>query len=222
MSTTPNDIRAHVPPRAVAVSGIIFSVMYITSLVLVRLAMPADPGDPGAWLGDPDQRNSIRMALNLVPFTGTAFLWFMGVLRTRIGLLEDQFLATVLFGSGLLFVGLLFGAAALAGGLLGTLSVDGQPVANSEAYALGRRISYLLMNTFAVKMAGVFMFVTSTIGFRTTIFPRWLVYLGYTLGIVMLLTITDFAWIALVFPSWVLLISAYILVTNSKQGDSRH
>jgi hypothetical protein len=73
------------------------------------------------------------------------------------------------------------------------------------------------MNTFAVKMAGVFIFETSTIRLRTRIVPRWMVYLGYTVALVMLLTITDFAWIAMVFPSWVLLVSAYILVTKSRQ-----
>ena len=220
MSTTRNESRpAPAPPRGVAIAGILFSVLYLASLVLVRLAMPADPSDPGAWLGDPAYRTAVRVALNLVPFTGIAFLWFMGVLRSRIGLLEDQFLSTVLLGSGLLFVGLLFGTAAVARGVLEAFGADGQLPGASETYVLSRRISYVLMNTFAVKMAAVFMFVTSTIGLRTAKFPRWMVYLGYALALVMLLTITDFAWIALVFPSWVLLVSAYILVTNSRQGE---
>ena len=34
------------PPRVVAISGVIFSALYIASLVLVRLAVPADPKDP--------------------------------------------------------------------------------------------------------------------------------------------------------------------------------
>ena len=87
------------PPRVVAVSGIIFSALYITSLLLVRLAVPADPKDPGIWLADPAYRNWVRIALNLVPFTGIAFLWFMAVLRNRIGLLEDRFFATVFWAA---------------------------------------------------------------------------------------------------------------------------
>jgi hypothetical protein len=69
----------------------------------------------GGWLTDPDRRNAVRVALNLVPFAGIAFLWFVGVIRSRLGAQEDQFLATVLLGSGLLFVACLFGAAALVG-----------------------------------------------------------------------------------------------------------
>ena len=77
-----------------------------------------------------------------------------------------------------------------------------------------------LSNTFAVKMAAVsLIIVTSTIGLRTAIVPRWIAFVGYTLALVMLLTITSFAWIALVFPSWVLLLSAYILVADSRHGN---
>lgn len=50
-------------------------------------------------------------------------------------------------------------------------------------------------------------------------FPRWMAFVGYALALVMLLTITDFAWIALVFPSWVLFLSAYILVADFGQGQ---
>ena len=49
----------------------------------------------------------------LVPFTGIAFLWFMAVLRNRIGMLEDRFFATVFLGSGLLFISMLYAAAAV-------------------------------------------------------------------------------------------------------------
>jgi hypothetical protein len=202
------------PPRIVAISGTIFAALYVASLVLIRLAVPADPTETGSWLADPALGNWVRFALNLLPFTGIAFLWFMGVLRNRIGILEDRFFATVFLGSGLLFVAMLFVAAALTQGLLTTFAAEGSRPAHSEAYAVGRAMGYTLMNIFGVKMAAVFIMVTSTIGLRTGIFPRWMVLVGFALALVMLLTITDFAWIALVFPAWVLLLSAYILVTD--------
>jgi hypothetical protein len=205
------------PPRVVAISGMIFSALFIISLVLVRLAIPADPADPGAWLADRSVRDSVRVALNLIAFTGIAFLWFMAVLRNRIGLREDRFFATVFPGSGLLFVAMLFSSAAVAGGLLETFAAEGRFPARSEAYAVARRTCYTLMNTYAIKMAAVFMFVTSSIGLRTAFLPRWLVFVGFAVGLVLLLVITDFAWIALIFPSWVLLVSAYILVADLRQ-----
>jgi hypothetical protein len=206
------------PPRLVAVSGLIFSVLYIASLVFAWLAVPADPKEPGAWLLDPLLSGWVRFSLNLIPFTGIAFLWFMAVLRNRIGGLEDRFFATVFLGSGLLFVALLFVAAAAFQGLLDAFAAEGKLPDQSEAYVFGRAMGFSLMNTFAVKMAAVFIIVTSTIGLRTAVFPRWMVFIGYGLALVMLLTIANFAWIALVFPAWVLLLSAYILVADFGRG----
>ena len=176
--------------------------------MFLRLAVPADPTEPGAWLANPSYRTWVSFALNLIPFSGIAFLWFMGVLRNRVGGLEDKFFATVFLGSGLLFVAMLFVTAAVSLGLVSAFSVEGSHPERSETYAVGRAMAYALMHTFAVKMAAVFTIVTSTIGLRTSRFPRWIAYLGYTLALVMLLTITDFAWIALVFPAWVLLFAA--------------
>lgn len=206
------------PPRGVAISGMIFAALYIASLVFARLAVPADPTEVGAWLADATLKSWIRFALNLIPFTGIAFLWFMGVLRNRVGGREDRFFATVFLGSGLLFVAMLFVAAAVFQGLLVTFAYEGSQAPQSETYAVTRAMGYALMNTFAVKMAAVFIIVTSSIGLRTTVFPRWMAIVGYTLALVMLLTITGFAWIALVFPAWVLLLSVYILVTDMGYG----
>src|SRR5246500_5761087 len=102
-------------PRAAAVAGIIFSVLLITALILLRLSAPPSPGTAGIWLTDSAHRAAVAVGLNLVPFAGIAFLWFIGVIRDRIGDREDRFFATVFLGSGLLFVGMLFVAAAVAG-----------------------------------------------------------------------------------------------------------
>lgn len=213
-STRSAAVKPSTPPRLVAVSGFIFSLLFIVCLVLIRLAVPADPNDPGPFLAEAGHRDSIAAALNLVPFTGIAFLWFMAVLRSRIGLMEDRFFATVFLGSGLLFVAMLFAAAAVSGATLETLGADGRLPAQGETFMFGRRIGYALMNVYAIKMAAVFMFVTSSIGIRTAFLPRWLAFVGFADGVVLLLAITDFAWIALLFPAWVLLVSAYILVAD--------
>ena len=105
-------------PRAAAVAGIIFSVLLITALVLIRLSSPGHPAAGSQWLTDSGKRAAVAVALNLVPFAGIAFLWFIGVLRDRIGEREDRFFATVFLGSGLLFVGMMFVAAAVGGALI--------------------------------------------------------------------------------------------------------
>src|SRR5713226_945597 len=103
-------------PRAAAIAGILFAVLAGTTQVLVRLSIPNDAKDSGAWLAG--QGGTISLALNLVPFAGIAFLWFMGVVRDHLGRLEDKFFSTVFVGSGLLYLGLTFVSAAVAGSLL--------------------------------------------------------------------------------------------------------
>src|SRR6516225_10813642 len=103
-------------PRSAAIAGILFSVLLIAGLLLFRLSVRADPLEAGAWLKTTS--TTIALALNLVPFEGIAFLWFIGVLRDRLGELEDRFFATVFLGSGLLFLAMLFASAAMGGAIL--------------------------------------------------------------------------------------------------------
>jgi hypothetical protein len=196
----------------VAISGIVFALLFIVSLVLIRIAVPADPNDPGIWLADEAVRKRVILSLNLVPFSGLAFLWFMAVMRNHVGLLEDRVFATVFLGSGLLFVAMLFVAAAVSRGLLDNFANgEGLPM-QSESYRLGRTIVHALMMAFGMRMAAVFMFVTSMIGRRTAVLPQWVSFIGFAFGLALLLAVTNFAWIALLFPLWVLLTSTYILV----------
>ncbi len=202
-------------PRAAAVAGILFSVLLITSLALLRMYVPADPRDAGAWLSG--NANTVRLAITLVPFSGIAFLWFIGVVRDRLGEYEDRFFATVFLGSGLLFLAMLFVSAAMAGGII--LVYGDQPIATaaSNAYAFGRAVMYEIVNTYAVKMAGVFMFSTCTLSLRTGIIPRWMAFLGFGLALLLMLNMGFVDWAIVVLPLWVLLISVFILIENYRK-----
>jgi hypothetical protein len=203
------------PPRAAAVAGVIFSVLMVVGLVMVRLAIPTDPAHPGAWLTDPVKRGAVTFALNLVPFAGIAFLWFIAVIRNRLGKLEDQFFATVVMGSGLMFVVCLFGAAAVAGAVLQEVGIGETNLANGLTYySFARGVTYTFLNIFAIKMAAVFMFSTSTIVLRTNILARWVAYAGFACGLALLVIITKWRWIALLFPLWMLLVSVHILIAD--------
>jgi hypothetical protein len=58
------------------------------------------------------------------------------------------------------------------------------------------------------------MVSTSTILLRTGITQRWIAFLGFALATALLLSIGMIAWIVLVFPARVFLISADILTQN--------
>lgn len=199
-------------PRAAAVAGILFSVLLIICLVLIRLAVPTDPHDAGAWLAGSGTK--VTLALNLLPFAGIAFLWFIGVVRDRLGEYEDRLFSTVFLGSGLLFLAMLFVSAATAGGVITAFQTMPQQIIDTGLYGYGRATAYELMNTYAIKMAGVFMLSSCTLFLRLQLAPRWMVWLGYALALLLLLTIGFVSWISLVFPLWTLLISVHILIQN--------
>jgi hypothetical protein len=202
-------------PRAAAVAGIVFSVFLIAALALLRISVPAHPGVPGAWFTDPGRRAAVAVALNLVPFAGIAFLWFIGVLRDRIGAREDRFFATVFLGSGLLFVGMLFVGAAIAGGLIAAASQPpGQP--GADTLAVGRNVTAVLVNVYAMRMAAVFTLTTVTIARRTEIVSRWLTLAGIAAALVLLVGIGISPWVELLFPAWILALSVDILMAGLK------
>jgi hypothetical protein len=206
-------------PRAAAIAGILFSALLITSLFLFRLSVRADPLETGAWLKTNSE--TVAVALNLVPFAGIAFLWFIGVLRDRLGELEDRFFATVFFGSGLLFLAMLFASAAVAGGIIIAYSARTDKLLDSVTFTFARAVTYEIMNLYAVKMAGVFMISTSTLALRTGFAPRWIAFLGFALALVLLFSGRYIDWSLVIFPLWVLCISIYILVDNLRRGRPR-
>lgn len=199
-------------PRAAAIAGIVFSVLLITILVLIWISVPADPRDAGEWLTG--GWKTVELALYLLPFAGIAFLWFIGVVRDRLGSSEDRFFATVFLGSGLLFLAMLFSSGAIAAGVISLFGATPGRLIDSGVYAFGRLVVYEIMNVYTMKMAGVFMISTCSLSLRTGIIPRWMAFLGIALALFLLLSIDFFYWAPLVFPLWILLISVYILWEN--------
>lgn len=205
-------------PRAAAIAGILFSLLLITVLALVRLAVPEDPQAGGNWLAQGE--GQVRIALQLLPFAGIAFLWFIGVVRDRIGDQEDRFFATVFLGSGLLFLAMLFASAAVAGGIMQIYKSTPGLLLQNGVYTFGRTVTYEIMNVYAMKMAGVFMISTSTLALRTGILPRWMAVLGFVLAAFLLFSLGFFYWSPLVFPLWILLVSVHILLANTRRPSN--
>lgn len=205
--STSNQLRT---PRAAGIAGVLFSILLIGIFVLFRSSVPADPLESGAWLAT-DVR-TVAFGLNLIPFAGIAFLWFIGVLRDRLGAREDRFFATVFFGSALLYLAMLFVAAGLIGALvLAAESTEQSQLVNSPAFRLTRAAIFVMLNVYATKMATVFMISTSTVVIYTGIAPRWVAILGLISALVLLVGSYYSTWPILVLPVWVLLLSVIIL-----------
>lgn len=181
-------------------AGVLFAVLLAGAIVLARIALPEGGGAARVTVTS-GQRDAVTSAVELVPFAGIAFLWFMGALRAHAGDTEDRFVSTVFLGSGLVFVACLFGAAAASGTVLDA----------DQPQEFGRHFAYTLLTTYAMRMAAVFVLATSTIGRRLGVFPRPLVLAGSLTGLVLLVVGSSVPWSELVFPAWALLVSVYLL-----------
>jgi hypothetical protein len=207
-------------PRAAAVAGIAFSVLLAVALALVRLAVPHDPESAGEWLADGGRRRAVAVALNLLPFAGISFLWFIGVVRDRIGEGEDRLFATVFLGSGVLFVAMLLTSSAVAGGLLFTADDEAVAAAQPAIWAYGRRVTHTVLNVYAMRMAAVFTMSTTTLAIRLRLIPNWLAVVGYVSGALLLLTVGVMPWLELVFPAWVFVFSLHILIVTMRSHSA--
>ena len=194
-------------PRAAAAAGVLFAVLFGTALVLIRLSLPDGAVQGTQWVNG--EAGKLRVAAILMPFAGIMFLWFIGVVRDGLGRYEDKFFATVFFGSGLLFLAMIFASSAVGAALIST---RGPGAVDSELAAFGARLVTTLSNTYALRMAGVFMISLATIWLKTRLMPRWLVLTTYILAVTLLIASDVSLWLTLVFPAWVLLVSLLALV----------
>lgn len=212
------DIRS---PRAAAAAGLIFGFLSILQMAL------------GSTIGTdtPEiiQRELIEawsqiasIVLSIMPFAGIAFIWFTAVIRDWLGDREDRFFSTVFLSSGIIYVAMMFVYAAVLGAIVGSLAL-------AEVYALDNGIfvfGYVLINevleNYALRMAGVYMLSIGTLLSKTSRAPRWLVALTFivAVGFILFAGMTRVA--LYIFPSWVIVLSIYILIINYRRDDESH
>lgn len=188
-------------PWAASIAGILFSVMFTAALVLVRSASDQSGQSTAIVIG----------GLYLAPFAGIMFLWFVAVIRDQIGEREDRFFATVFFGSGLLFVALLFTTAAVVSTPTTFVELIEGSQLSTEGQAILRALAYTLLFAMSTRAAAIFMIATAVIGMKSGVFPRWFTLVGYLLGLVLLVAVSFLDWVILILPAWVTVVSLFIL-----------
>ena len=206
-------------PRAAGVAGIVFSSLFVLALVLLRRSLGSGL-DAQAVMQNLTGSGStpVLVGLYAVPFAGIAFLWFIGVVRDRIGEREDKFFATVFLGSGLLFVAMMFAGAAVIGGLVAGNRFGTASPTDVATVGFARSVGYSFLFVYAAKVAGVFTLATSTI-IRRSHWPFWTSVSGFGTAAVLVLSVTFFEPIILIFAVWVATISVYVLVTGGRQAS---
>jgi len=199
-------------PVAGATAGILFAALFSVSVGTIHANLPDLSRDTGAGLETGAGR--IKIAVALLPFAGLFFLWFIAVARQRLGRFEDQFFATVFIGSGLLFLAMMFAAAATAAALIAVYARDPSGLPGSITYLYARHVIAQIFSVYALRMAAVFMISQATLWMRSGVMPRWMALLTIGLALVLLFIFTQSAWVIMVFPAWVFMVSVYILVAH--------
>ncbi len=203
--------------EAAAIAGIAYSVL--TVLALIRLSrfpsLELSDEELAEWFDDGTHQAWLIGALALASFVAVAFLWFVAVIRRRLGDREDQFFSTVFLGSGILYVAVwLSGAAVLAAPAVAMTQLDAAAVSPASA-SLAGGIGGSLILVVAPRIQAVFMFTTSTVIMRSRVLPSWLAVIGYLSGLVLFVLPLVTQPAGLVFPAWVLTVSVVLLLTRS-------
>lgn len=208
MADKPTTLHALTTPRAAALAGVLFAVLFGAAIILIRSSLP-EVAQPGSrWIDD--GHDKIRLASELMPFAGICFLWFVGVVRANLGRYEDKFFATVTLGSGLLFLAMMFASAAVGAGLAESRHYAGDIAGGVGVF--GQMLLLKLSKTYALRMAAVFMMSLATIWLRTGLMPRWLVFATYLAAVTLTIGGDTTMWLTLAFPAWVLIVSVLFLV----------
>ena len=213
--------RAVTSVEAAAITGILAAIQISISTYLLQSQPDANTSSSGltAWYADGSNRQEVLWALNLAPVRAISFLWFIAVVRKRLGEREDQFYATVFLGSGLLLAVLTVAAAVAAAVPVLVVEYGNESTPSRDVISLAHSLWYGLYVICAARFAAVFMFVTSTIGMRFGALPRWVGLLGYAMAVVLFITGAFSGPLAELFPIWLVIVSVTLLVTIRRAAD---
>jgi hypothetical protein len=214
-------VRRGTKPESAAVAGIAYALLAGTALLLFQtVPIEATGGEWDTWIGDAANRRNLTVAVNLATLSAVAFLWFVAVIRRRLGAREDKFFATVFLGSALVYVGLWLVAAAILASPAVLHSLSGGTLLAWQQYQLSEGVAGGLLLIAGKGIQGVFVASTSMVFLRTRVVPKWLAYLGFALALAIFVMPLLWKLVGLGLPVFVLIASITILLTRHEAAPS--
>lgn len=210
--------------HAAAIAGIICAVGWSLSLagLLTAPGIAASDEEIVRFYADDSNSTTALISMQVLVVATIAFLWFVGVVRGRLGDREPKLFGTVFLGASILLAGLLFVGAALLAAPAVLVSVGGRSP-SPDAVALTRATAAVVLGVFAPRVATLVMFATASLGRATGALPRWLVWLTYVVGAAEFVNVTISVATIYVMPGWVAVVSIVLLVRRPPHGfDLEH
>lgn len=207
-----------------ALAGLLFALLFTVGFVLLdrQPDHSASADELLDFYRGPDGRALLVAGVYVVPLAGLCFLWFVAAARQRLSLMarrEDALLATVQLTAGVLFVAMIFVAAAASVTGVASVRVGGLDDADvvTQLRTMNTYGEALLM-IYAFRTAAVFIVVSTTRAWKARLFPRWFVVVGYVAALLLLVSLTYARVVVLVVPVWVAATSVIILFRRA-HGD---
>jgi len=190
-------------------AGIVCAVAWSVGLrgLLARPGLDASRAEIARFYSDHADGGHVGLLLALMVIGTVAYLWFVGVVRSRLGARESRLVGTVFLGASVLLTGLVLVAASALAAPSILLDVSRQ-APDPGAAALFRALAAAELSVFAARIATLVMFSTASLGLRTGAFPRWLV----VVGVAEFVNVTLAEPTLYVFPAWIALVSVVLLV----------
>lgn len=206
---TGNDLRGE---RLAGLGGIAFGIIILLWLFRLLGSVPADDASAQEWLAFMTDDPDVWVAYAVLVGAGLmAFLWCLGSIRSILARVEGGVgrLSAVVFGAGILTVGLL--AVSLA--LIGAVSIADEFLVAFEA---DPQTGLVLIGAagvvfpYAAMAGGVMSAAASAVMFRTNTFPKWFAWVSLVFGVaIFAAAIVDITFLLL--PVWAIVVGILIV-----------
>ncbi len=198
--------------RIAAFSGIAFAVLLVAGSLLTSGTLPdGDSPRVAEFYADGANRAKLIIGAYLLAVAGLAFLAFLSYLAGRIRSAEGDRprLSVAVFGAGLVFVAMLFAAAACFASIAADISLGGEAQPPAELSGYLPELGLVFLALFGMFAAAFAIGCTSWATLRAGILPRWTAWPGFVAAVVLLFGVMFLPIVAL--PVWVVIVSIVLL-----------
>ena len=191
-------------------------MLFVLARAILLRVPDLDDASLAVWYADTNNQRLLVLAVNLTTIGSIAFLWFVAVIRRRVGLRENRFFGTVFVG-----VALLMAALWVIGVLMFTApGLDAYTFAtpqSTESVSGWQAVGAAALTIVVPRFEAVFILSATTVGRLSDAFPRVLVIIGYGSGLLLLLTPLPSHWLVWIFPAWATTVSLGLLLHRASE-----
>jgi hypothetical protein len=171
-----------------AIAGIGFVILLFLAVAVVDAPRGASDQEVLEWWADSGNQSSEVASMYLLSLAGLSFLVFLTQLVARLRSSDGgrAIVPSLMFGAGIMFVGLLFIAGIARGSIAVAVRVNDEPLPGVDMLRLVPEVSYVALGAYGMIVAAFVVVACSAVILRTGVYGRWLGWLGSAVSVVLL------------------------------------